>query len=342
MKAAVFEGANQPLAIKDCAIPAPARGEALIKVAACGVCHTDLHYLDHGVPTFKAPPIILGHEAAGVIEELGPEVSNCKPGDRVLIPAVFTCGACEYCRNGRENICRNMVMLGNHRDGAFADYVSVPAKDLIALPKEIPLQEGAIIADAISTPFHALKNRANLRAGDVVVVFGCGGVGINLVQLASAMGGVVVAVDINEKKLELAKAFGAWAVVHAGESVDISKEIRKITGGGADIAIEAIGNPKTMEQAFGCLKTGGRLIVLGYYDGAVTFPAGRIMFREMEIIGSLGCRPVDYFKIVELVKTGKLKLKELVTHRFSLAQVNEGLDLLRNPTDSVLRSIVIP
>ncbi|MBI4055385.1 MAG: zinc-binding dehydrogenase [Elusimicrobia bacterium] len=342
MKAAVFHGAHQSLRLEEVPTPKPAAGEVLVKVAACGVCHTDLHYIDHGTPTFKKPPLVLGHEASGTVEETGAEVASFKKGDRILIPAVFTCGNCEYCRTGRENICRNMVMLGNHRDGAYAEYVCVPAKDLIPLPPEVPLEEGAIIADAVSTPYHALKNRANLRAGDTLVVFGCGGVGMNLVQLAAAMGGIVIGVDIAQAKLEMAKSLGATAVVNAAEVPDIDKEVRKLTGGGVDIAIEAIGDPKTLEQAFHCLKTGGRLIVLGYCDGPLSLPAGKIMFREMEILGSLGCRPADYPRIVELVRTGKIKLKELVSRRFPLSEINRAFDILRNGKDAVLRSIVLP
>lgn len=341
MKAAFYHGANRPLKLEEVPEPKPGPGEVVVKVAACGVCHTDLHYLDHGVPTFKKPPMILGHEAAGLVEEAGPGAGFAR-GDRVLIPAVFTCGFCDMCRTGRENICRNMTMLGNHIDGAFAEYVRVPAKDLVRLPEEVPIEEGAIIADAVSTPYHALKNRANLRAGDSVVVYGCGGVGMNLVQLAGIMGGIVIAVDIEPKKLDLAKGFGAWRVVDASKVQDVGKEVRRLTGGGADIAVEAIGNPKTMEGAFHCLRGGGRLIVLGYSDGVLPLPAGRIMFREMEVLGSLGCRPADYPRIVELARVGKIRLKELVTQRFRLHEIGKAFDLLRGGGGGALRSIVVP
>ncbi|MFQ5606636.1 MAG: zinc-binding dehydrogenase [Candidatus Zixiibacteriota bacterium] len=201
MKAAVFHGPNQPLAIEEVPAPTPGPGELLIKVAACGVCHTDLHYIDHGVPTFKKPPLILGHEPSGVVAACGADVSGFTEGDRVLLPAVLTCGKCYACRTGRENICENNVMLGNNVDGAYAEYIVAPAKDTFHLPGEIPLAEGAIIADAVSTPYHAVTNRANIRPGDSVLVLGCGGVGINLVQVASAVGGSVIAVDISNEKL---------------------------------------------------------------------------------------------------------------------------------------------
>jgi len=338
MKAAVFHGPKQPLKVEEIETPSPGPGEILVKLAACGVCHTDIGYIDEGVPTFKKPPMVLGHEASGTVAGLGEGVGQFAEGDRVLIPAVFTCGDCEYCRTGRENICLNMKMLGNHMDGAYAEYTVVPAKDCLKMPEEIPLEEGCIIADAISTPYHAVKNRAKVGPGDVVCVYGCGGVGMNVVQVAAAAGGAVVAVDIDDDKLRVAAELGAWKTVNA-KAVDPAKEIRKVTGGGADIAIEAIGNPITIEQAFSSLKTGGRLCIVGYTNQEVKINAGRIMFREMEIVGSLGCRPVDYHRIVKMVAEGKLKVKEMVTARFALDDINEALDHLRSGKS--LRSIVV-
>ncbi|HEX6384629.1 MAG TPA: alcohol dehydrogenase catalytic domain-containing protein, partial [Anaerolineae bacterium] len=146
MKAAVFYAANEPLRVEEVPTPLPGPGEVLVKVAACGLCHTDLHYIDHGVPTFKKPPLILGHEVSGTVAGLGENVTHWKEGDRVLLPAVYGCGQCHYCRTGRENICAHMVMFGNNVDGGYAEYIVAPAKDVIALPEEIPLIEGAIIA----------------------------------------------------------------------------------------------------------------------------------------------------------------------------------------------------
>ena len=339
MKAAVFHGPNQPLAIEELPTPEPAPGQVLIKTAACGVCHTDLHYIDHGVPTFKKPPLILGHEPSGTVAALGDGVTNLKQGDRVLAPAVLTCGRCRFCRTGRENICVSMEMFGNNIDGAYAEYFLAPAKDIFHLPEEIPLQEGSIIADAISTPFHAVKNRAQVRPGDTVVVLGCGGVGINLVQVAAAVGGSVIAVDIAPEKLEWAKKLGADMVINPKEDENWTKTVKKMTDGGADIAIEAIGNPSTIETAFNTLRTGGRLVVLGYTHKDISLNAGKIMYREMEIVGSLGCRPVDYPPLIELCRMGKVKVKELVTGRFPLDKINEAFDLLRKGQG--LRAIIV-
>jgi len=342
MKAAVFHGPNQPLKIEEVEKPVTGDDDILVKVAACGVCHTDMHYIDHGTPTYKQPPMILGHEPSGIVAEAGARVKKFKEGNRVLIPAVLTCGSCDFCRDGRENICANMVMLGNHIDGAYAEYIKVPAKDVCHLPEDIPLEEGSIIADAISTPFHAVKNRAQVKPGDTVVVYGCGGIGINIVQVAAAVGGNVIAVDIVDKKLETAKKFGASATINPAKVEKAGKKIKKLTGGGADIAIEAIGRPDTIEAAFGTLRKGGRLVVVGFAGENISLSAGKIMFFEMEIVGSLGCRPLDYPKIIEMVRLGKIKVAELVTNRFPLEEINDAFDLLRSHDENVIRSVVIP
>lgn len=340
MKAAVFHGPNQPLKIEEVQTPKVGANEVLVKIAACGVCNTDLHYIDHGVPTFKKPPMILGHEPSGVVQEVGFKVKEFKVGDHVLIPPVFSCGYCENCRLGRENICQNMIMVGNHVDGAFAEFISVPAKDCQHLPKDLPLEESCIIADAISTPYHAVKNRAQVRPGDSVVVFGCGGVGINVVQMAAATGGAVIAVDIIEQKLATAEKLGARHTINAKgmDDKDVLKEIRTLTNGGADIAIEAIGNPKTIELAMAAVKPGGRHCQVGYSHQNVVLNAGRLMFREIEIIGSLGCRPVDYPKIIEMVRVGKIQLQPVITHKLKIEDINEAFDLMRK--GEALRSIV--
>ncbi len=340
MKASLFVAPNQPLSIEEIPTPEPGAGEALVKVAACGVCHTDLHYIDHGVPTFKKPPLTLGHEVAGTVAQLGSGVSGWEEGDRVLLPAVYGCGQCRMCRTGRENICENMVMFGNNVDGGYAEYMLAPAKDMIPMPSEIPLIEGAIIADAITTPYHAVVNRGRVRPGDRVVVFGCGGIGLNLVQMASAMGAYVIAVDIAEDKREWSLKLGASESIDPQQVERVDKAIRKATGGGADIAFEAIGLPETQKLAFASLRTGGRFVVVGFSSQSMQLDAGRTMYREMEIIGSLGCRAVDYPRVLEMVRQGKIKLKELVTARFALEQINEAFDTLRRGEG--IRSVIVP
>jgi len=329
MKAAVFHGPHRPLEIAEVPDPRPARGEVLVRVAGCGLCHTDLHYIDHGVKTFKLPPLILGHEAAGVVAELGPGVTGRAVGDRVLIPSVLGCGQCDYCRQGRENLCSQMVMLGNNIDGGYAELVVVPAKDLLPVPKELPLERACVIADALSTPFHAVRRRAKVRLGESVVVVGCGGVGLNVVQCAAAAGGRVIALDLNDARLELAKRLGASVVINTTGMDRVDKKIRELTDGGADVAIEAIGNPATIELAFGLLRRGGRLCVIGYSQEPVSLSAARLMYYELEIVGSLGCGAGEYREILGLVAAGTLQLEPIVSGTIPLADINEGLDRLR-------------
>lgn len=340
MKAAVFYAAHEPLRIEEIPTPEPGPGELLVKVAGCGLCHTDLHYIDHGTPTFKKPPLVLGHEVSGTVVGLGQGVSKWREGDCVLLPAVYGCGVCAMCRTGRENICDQMVMFGNNVDGGYAEYMLAPAKDVFALPEEIPLVEGAIIADATTTPFHAVVNRGQVKPGDQVVVFGCGGIGINVVQVAAAVGAQVIAVDIVDEKLEWAARLGAKTTLNANNFERIDKEIRTLTGGGANIGFEAIGNPVTQAQTFNSLRTGGRFVVVGYAEKPMTLNMGKVMYREMEIIGSLGCRAVDYPRVLELARQGKIKVQELVTARFPLDEINAGLDTLR--AGHGIRSVVVP
>lgn len=340
MKAAVFRGPHQPLAVEEVPTPVPGAGELLIAVAGCGVCHTDLHYLDHGTPTFKPPPMILGHEVAGTIARAGPGTTNLAEGDRVLVPAVLSCGYCALCRSGRENICENNRMLGNHMDGGFAEYLVVPAKDVFRLPDDVPLVEGAIIADAVTTPFHAVVRRGRVTPGDWVAVVGCGGVGLSLVQIAAAVGGRVIAVDINDRKLAAASRFGAMATINPSRAPKFDKDIRGLTGGGADLAFEAVGKAATQEAALNCLRTGGRLVLVGYSPDTLPLNAGRVMFREIDVIGSLGCRPVDYPRAIELVRQGRIRLQELVTHRFPLASIADAFDQLRG--GDAIRVVVTP
>jgi 6-hydroxycyclohex-1-ene-1-carbonyl-CoA dehydrogenase len=341
MKAAVFHGPKLPLEVTTIPTPAPGPGEVLVKVAACGLCHTDLHYIDHGTPTFKTPPMVLGHEISGTVDQLGAGVTGWKHGDRVLLPAVLSCGSCVMCRIGRENVCERSQMFGNNVDGGFAEFVVAPAKDMYRLPDDVPLIESSIIADAITTPFHAVVRRGRVVAGDWVIVFGCGGVGLNVVQIAASQGARVIGVDLSADKLAWAKKLGAEVTFNPNEVAKLDKEVRKATGGaGVDVAFEVVGRPASQEQAFNCVKTGGRLVLVGYSPDVMTLNSGRVMFREIEVTGSLGCRPVDYPRVIELVRQKRIKVSELVTHRFSLDRINEALDTLRS--GAAIRSVIVP
>ncbi len=329
MRAAVFHAAHRPLEVTEVGTPTPGPGQALIAVAGCGLCHTDLHYVDHGVETFKPPPLILGHEAAGTVAALGPGTNGRAVGDRVLIPSVLSCGRCRFCRQGRENLCANLVMLGNNVDGGYAEYVVAPASDLVPVPDSLPLERACVIADALSTPYHAVKQRGRVRMGDTVAVVGCGGVGLNLVQCAAVAGARVIAIDVNDQRLEIARALGAAEAINPRDTPRVDKAVRALTDGGVDVAFEAIGTPKTIELAFGLLRKGGRLCVLGYSAEPVTLSAARLMYYELEVAGSLGCGAGEYPEIIALLVAGRLRLEPIVSGTIPLADINEGLDRLR-------------
>ncbi len=327
--------------VKDVPAPQPAQGELLVQIAACGLCRTDLHYL-HGLATFKAPPIILGHEISGRVAGTGAGVEGWKEGEAVLLAPVIPCGQCEYCWKGRGTLCLNQRMLGNHADGGFAEFVAVSARAAFRLPASVPLEAGSIVSDAVSTPYHAIVNRAELKAGEWAVIFGCGGVGLSAVQVAKAIGARVVAVDIAPWKLEIASALGADIVVDGKDAKAAAKEIRKATGGGADAAFDVIGNPEVIELATQVVKWGGRVIVVGYTEKPVTLQAGRIMFRELEVKGSLGCGLQDFPKVIDLVAQGKVRLDRMVTHRFALDELNQGFKMLDAGAQGRVRGIAVP
>lgn len=326
--------------IEEVPVPEPQPGEVRVKVASCGICHTDLHYIDHGVPTAKEPPITLGHEVSGIVEKLGSGVDEKIERTRVLVPAVLPCRECSICASGRGTICERMRMFGNHIDGGFAEYLIVPAREVVPIPDGIPLEEASIIADALTTPYHAVRNRAKVKPGETIAIFGCGGIGLGLVQCAQAVGAHVIAIDLKEEKLSLAKELGASKTINASLVDKPGKVLRKETGGGVDCAFEAVGKGQTIQQAYDSLRSGGRLCVVGFSPEEVGLALGRLMFRELTVVGSLGCHPEDYPAVVRWVAEGRIKLEPMITGRFGLEKIEEGLNRLRNGEG--VRSIVIP
>ncbi len=330
MRAAIFRESKRPLEIVEVAAPDIEKDdEVIIKVASCGLCHTDLGYIDFGVPTFKKPPIVLGHEPAGMVQHIGAKVTNVQVGDRVLIGPI-TCGDCFFCRTGRENICESMMMIGNNIDGAFAEYVKVPSRSLIKLPDQLPLKESCVISDAVISPYHAVKERGKVKLGDWIAIYGCGGVGINCIQWANLAGGLVIGIDVMDQKLELAKELGAVEVINAKKVEKVSKAIKGITGGmGADVAMECIGNPETITQAFESVRSGGTVCVVGYSFKSPALNAARLMYKEIEMSGSVAGIIPDYYKVFDLIKKGRFRIDKLITSRYPLEQINEAFDEMR-------------
>ena len=337
MRAAILVQAKKPLQIRDVDMPKIGRSEVLVKVKACGICHSDLHFIEGLRPTGKIP-IILGHEAAGVIEEVGEDVYGYCKGDRVAIDYYFTCGVCSYCRTGLENLCQRIVRFGMDVDGAYAEYTKVPYRSLCKIPSNISFEEAAVCTDAVATPYHALKDIGVLKMNEVVALYGIGGLGINAVQIAHTFGAKIIAVDVSLKKLDLAKQFGADFVIDA-KAEDPVKEILELTNGeGVDLALEFIGLPDTIIQTIKSVKKGGRAVIVGLSVREVQLNSIDLVVRELSLKGSRGLLLRNLEEVLELVKYGKIKVKPIISDVYSLEEINNGIRNLRE--GSTIRSLV--
>lgn len=340
MRAAQLYEIGKPLRLVDIPTPTPGHGEVLVRVKASGICHSDVHY-KYGVSPVGKLPITLGHEVAGIVEEVGPGVEGLEVGTPVAVHYQLSCGNCKYCRSGREYLCRQGAMIGKHVDGGFAEYLKAPAWNILKVPNGVPLEQAAIIGCAVSTPFHALR-RARLRAGESVAVYGVGGIGIHAVQLASRIfgAGLVIAVDLLEGKLEAARQVGADETVNASE-VDPVEAIKELTGGGADVVVEAVGLRKTAEQSVESAGRGGRVVLIGIGREYVQIqPYTQVILKELEIIGSSDHNRQEMETLLRLVATGRLDLSKSITHRVSLDQINEGMRILEESIGNPIRVVV--
>lgn len=345
MKAAVFQGPGgswpqKPMLIEERPIPSIGPKEVLIKVAACGVCRTDLEYLRGEGATPKPPPIILGHEPSGIVDAVGAEVSSLKVGTRVIIVASVPCMRCDNCRDGQENLCSNMVVIGADCDGAFAEYVVAPEQAVYVLPDELPLEESAVITDAVASSYHAVYDIADVRRGDTVVIYGAsGGLGMVCVQLAHALGATVIGIGRKRWKLDRAGELGASVIISTDDVDRVSKEVKRITGGGADISIDVTGIPSMMEEAVKGTRPGGKVVELGFSFHKFELHINRLMWNELKVMGSKNYNGKDMPAILGLVQKGVVSLDKLVSHRFELHDINEAYQMLER--GEVLRAIVV-
>ena len=329
MKAVRLIKPGQPLEMQEIPIPQVGPRDVLVRIKAAGICHSDAHYRA-GVSSVDPLPLTLGHEIAGVIERVGPEVTNVNAGDRVCLHYMVTCGNCIYCSLGSEQFCTSGQMLGKNRDGGYAECISVPARNAFPLPDEIPFEHGAIMMCSSATSFHALR-RGQLGAGETVAVFGIGGLGMSAVQLARTFGALdVYAVDINADKLKMAEKFGAIPV-NAAETDPVA-EIKRLTGGrGVDVALELIGLPLTVRQCVESLAVFGRVVVVGLSDKTVEIaPYRELICREAELIGSADHLAHELPFLIELAHRGTLDLSDVVTDTLPLDAdaINETMDRL--------------
>lgn len=342
MLAARLIKAGLPLSIDEVPVPEPAPDEVLVKVGACGLCGTDLHLAVAGDIPVERTPITLGHEGAGTVAALGRDVRGLREGDRVVLFPAASCGACRFCLQGRESLCEASKVYGMARDGALAEYVAAPARCSIALPAAVPFDIGAIVTDGVSTPFHALRSRGALRAGETVAVVGCGGLGTHAIMLARLMGAAcVVAIDVDAEALARARALGADLTVNPDEE-DAAKAVRKRLGG-VDLALEFVGMPQTVELALRVLGKGGRAVVVGVGAGRATLPPLlAFVGREQAVIGSFGMDRCDIVDLFALIAAGRLDLTQSISARYPLPQADAALRHLASKQSGVVRVVVVP
>ena len=347
-RAAVVYETHQPVVIEDIQVDPPGPGEVLIELAASGICHSDLSVVK-GIQVHPLPEVI-GHEGAGVVQEVGANVTNVKPGDRVMLSFVSTCGRCSYCASGRPTLCavhftgsRSTLFDGTcrfhkgkrrihhmSRLGTMTQYTVVSENSVIPVDDDIPLRTAALLGCGVTTGMGAVLRTARVEAGSHVAVIGTGGIGFNVVQGAALVGAQkIIVVDVVERKLKLARQFGATHMVDASRQ-DAVKAVKELTGGeGVHYAFEAVGNPQTMAQAFHMLRMGGTAVVIGiaHPDAMVSLPAALFPYGERRIVGSFfgsAQTHVDMPRFLGLYREGKLKLDELVTQTYTLDRVNEA------------------
>jgi 2-desacetyl-2-hydroxyethyl bacteriochlorophyllide A dehydrogenase len=344
MQAARLHAPGEPLTIESVPIPSPEPHEVMVEVEACGLCGTDIHLAVDGDIPVERTPITLGHEAAGVVVGTGDAVTNYTSGDRVALFPSATCGECRFCRAGRESLCEDSEVYGMARDGSLAQYVVAPSWSLISIPETVPFDIAAIITDGVSTPFHALRSRGALKAGESVAVVGCGGLGTHAILLARMMGaGFIVAIDTQEQARARALELGADLAIDPVAEPRADRVIRQRLRRGVDLALEFVGLSETVAIALNVLDTGGRAVVVGVGMARPELPPlVRFVGREHSLAGSFGMDKRDIEDLFALVAGGRLNLERSISARYPLAGINDALSRLAEKDTEVVRLIVNP
>jgi len=341
MKAARLHRIGEKLSIDLVEMPEIGADDVIVEVQASGICHSDINYRD-GIASVSKLPIILGHEIAGVIAKTESGTEGIQEGDRVCVHYVISCGTCVFCRTDRENYCEKYQMTGKDIDGGLAQYVKVPARNVLKLPEAIPVEQGAILGCAVSTAFHALR-RARARARDTIVIYGIGGLGVHAIQLAAKIfeAGKIVAVDVLDEKLKLAKRLGADEVVNAATE-DPAERIKDMTDGKlAEVVLDFVGDKRTIERAINCVGKGGRIALVGIgREDIHVSPYRTIIGKEMELVGVNDHVKSELAELIELVGSGRIDLSVSVTHRVSLEDVNRGIQILEEQIGNPIRVVV--
>jgi D-arabinose 1-dehydrogenase-like Zn-dependent alcohol dehydrogenase len=327
LKAAVMHEVNKPLSIESVPEPQLEYGEVLVATKACGICGTDLHIIE-GTGYKPKLPHILGHEPAGVVAKLGPGVTKFQIGDRVVPNIFFTCGECFFCRTNRETMCTNFKgALGVGINGGYAEFFKAPAKNLFLLPEKIGFKEGSVIADAVVTSVHAVRRRAQVKADDIIVVIGLGGVGQSVIQIAKHAGARVFGVVRRPQRVEVGTRFGADAVINSSTQ-DVGRTVSDLTGGnGADIVIDNVGSRDTLSQALAAVHRGGRIVMVGETEDAIPLSTFQLCVRELDILGSRSGGRQDTVEAIELVASGVVT--PFASDSFPLEKINDAFDALK-------------
>jgi propanol-preferring alcohol dehydrogenase len=342
MKAVRLVKTGSPLEEDEIEIPSLGVRDVLLRVKGAGICHSDAHYRA-GVSPVNPLPLTLGHEVAGVVEETGADVRGFTVGNRACVHYLVTCGRCIFCEGGTEQFCPTGQMIGKHRDGGYAEFVIVPERSLFHLPDEIPFEQGAILMCSSATSLHAL-NKARLRPGETVAIFGVGGLGVSALQLARHFGAAeVFAVEINPRKLDLAERFGAIPV--RASLVNPVEQLQELTRGrGVDVALELVGLPVTMRQAVQSLAILGRAALVGLTrETFEVAPYSELLNKEAEIIGVSDHLASEIPLLLDLARTGKLDLSQGIirTALLEAGAVNGVLDRLEKFGDDA-RVVITP
>jgi S-(hydroxymethyl)glutathione dehydrogenase / alcohol dehydrogenase len=359
MKAAVLREVRTPLQIEDVQINKPGPHEVLIRTAAAGVCHSDLHFIEGSYP--HPLPAVLGHESAGVVEQVGSEVRTVKPGDHVITCLSAFCGHCEFCLTGHMSLCVSPETKRGQDDeprltsakgpmmqylnlSSFAEQMLIHEHACVAIRKDMPLDRAALIGCGVMTGVGAAMHTSNVRPGDTVAVIGCGGVGLAAINGAAIAGaGRIIAIDMAAGKENMVKAFGATDFICAAGDTEVVKQVIEMTKGGVQHSFEAIGLSKTAEQAFNMLRRGGTANVIGMIPVGQTITLmGAAFLGEKRIQGSLmGSNrfPVDMPRLVDFYMAGKLHLDDMISRRIKLEEVNDAFTEMK--TGAVARSVIV-
>ncbi|MFQ5920038.1 MAG: zinc-binding dehydrogenase [Thermoplasmata archaeon] len=345
MRAAVFQGAGKPLRIERVEDPVPEGKEILIRVEACGACHSDLHVMkDDFVPLDEGQ--VLGHEVSGRVVSFGPDCQNpegLREGDPVLVSWIASCGACPECARGEENLCRFLEMPGitPGRQGGLAELMPIPEHTVIPLPKSVPLDVASVLSCAYGTCFNALVRRGKLQAGESLAVFGCGGLGLAAIQLAATFGASeIVGVDILDAKLRFARDLGATHVVNAADVDPVSAILELTDQRGVDLVLEATPEPR-LQSSLEVARRGGRVLVIGLHPMGTRVPLHMMGFSmyNLTLMACLGYSPrQDLPPLVDLVATGRLDPSRIVSRSYRLEEVNEAYAAVAN--GEVARALV--